>query len=116
MSTEAESPPPRGGTAILWPGGAGTMHRSEMTTVPASALAQTAVIGAGAAVAAGIAAFFIPRAAEPAAAAAAGARAHRRGDGGTGRASRLMTGGVTDVSSAPDAPKPDRRPGPGRPR
>jgi hypothetical protein len=64
------------------------MHRSEMTTVPASARAQTAVIGAGAAVAAGIAAFFIPRAA-----AAAGARAHRRGDGGTGRASRLMTGG-----------------------
>ena len=24
--------------------------------------------------------------------------------------------GVTDVSSPPDAPKPDRRPGPGRPR
>jgi hypothetical protein len=60
MSTEAESPPPRGATAILAP------------AAPASALAQTFAIGAGAAVAAGIAAFFIPRAAAaPAAAAAA---------------------------------------------
>ena len=49
MSTEAESPPPRGGTAILAP------------AAPASARAQTAVIGAAAA--AGIAAGFIPRAA-----------------------------------------------------
>jgi hypothetical protein len=60
MSTEAKSPPPRGGTAILAP------------AAPASARAQTFAIGAGAAVAAGIAAVFIPpAAAAPAAAAAA---------------------------------------------
>jgi hypothetical protein len=51
MSTEAESPPPRDGTAIPAP------------AAPASARAQTFAIGAGAAVAAGIAAVFIPRAA-----------------------------------------------------
>ena len=36
--------------------------------------------------------------------------------GGARRLSALSARGVTDVSSPPDAPKPDRRPEPGRPR
>jgi EmrB/QacA subfamily drug resistance transporter len=41
----------------------------------------------------------------------------RRGPaGGARRLSALSARGVTDVSSPPDAPKPDRRPEPGRPR
>ncbi len=36
--------------------------------------------------------------------------------GGARRLSALSARGVTDVSSSPDAPKPDRRPEPGRPR
>jgi len=49
MSTEAKSPPPRGATAVPAP------------VALSCAPAQTFAIGAGAAVAAGTAAFFIPR-------------------------------------------------------
>jgi hypothetical protein len=105
MSTQAKSPPPHSATAVPAP--------AALSCAPA----QTFAIGAGAAVAADIAAFFIPRAAaRPAATAAAPPERTAAVTGRTGRASRLMTWGVTDVSSPPDSPEPDRRPGPGRPR
>jgi hypothetical protein len=104
VSTEAKSPPPPGDTAV------------PALAALSGAPAQTFAVGAGAAVAAGIAAFFIPRAAaRPAATAAAPPERTAALMGWTGRAPRLMTGGVTDMFSSPDSRKPDRRPQPGRP-
>jgi hypothetical protein len=77
MSTETKSPPPPGATAI------------KGLAAPACAQAQTAVIGAAAAVAAGIAPF-IPRR-RRAGSRRGAARAHRRGDDRTGSAPRPMT-------------------------